>query len=199
ASCTSNPNSACQNGVIDCSSGSGVCVNGGNKANGTACTGGVCNAGSCNPCSAGASCSPANPCKSGVIACGSGAPVCTESGNLPLNTACPGGVCSAGTCVACAAGTACATNPNPCMTGVTACVAGGPSCVDGASRPNLTACPGGRCISGACCTGCISGSICYAGTSNTRCGTDGMNCFMCGGGTQCIGGLCEDVCSPICQ
>ncbi|MBE2253938.1 MAG: hypothetical protein IAE78_30700, partial [Myxococcus sp.] len=181
ASCTSNPNSACQNGVIDCSSGSGVCVNGTNKMNGTACTGGVCNVGMCTPCVAGASCTPANPCKTGNIVCSSGTPVCAETGNTATGSACPGGVCNTGSCVACSAGTACTGNPTQCKTGVISCSSGGPVCVDGANAADYTACTGGRCVSGSCCTGCTTSTpTCAPGDfSVSACGTGGVACRVC--------------------
>jgi hypothetical protein len=63
----------------------------GNKANGTACgMDQVCGAGSCVACKEGEACTtnPGAPCKTGVIACGSGMPVCVDGGNAPAATAC---------------------------------------------------------------------------------------------------------------
>ncbi|MER2562604.1 MAG: hypothetical protein ABTQ32_17900 [Myxococcaceae bacterium] len=183
ASCTTNSNQACQNGVIDCSSGAGVCVNASNKMNGTSCPGGVCSGGSCNSCSQGASCSPSNVCRTGTIDCSSGSGVCVESGNVGTGSACPGGVCNAGACVACVSGQACSGNPNVCRSGVIDCASGGPVCVDGAAGANLLACPGGRCVSGNCCTGCVANPSttpsCAGGFLVTACGADGLNCRVC--------------------
>ena len=199
AGCSSNSNQACQNGVIDCSSGSGVCTNGSNKMNGTPCPGGVCNGGSCNACSEGASCAPANVCKTGSIACGSGSPVCNESGNVGDGASCPGGACYGGSCVLCSPGAGCSGNPSPCKVGVVSCATGSPICVDGANAADLSLCLGGRCVGGACCTGCISAGVCLSGSSPTSCGADGNNCVRCPRFFDCSFGECLEVCNPNCN
>ncbi|MBL8919324.1 MAG: hypothetical protein JNJ54_10715, partial [Myxococcaceae bacterium] len=201
SSCTTNPNSACRNGYVECGSGSGVCTDGSNKVNGTPCLGGVCNSGTCNPCNQNAPCNP-TACTIGEIECTSGSPVCDPSGNQPPGFACPGGVCNgSGSCVACSPGAACTTNPNPCMTGAISCVSGGPVCQDDVAKPNLSACPGGRCAAGACCTGCISsGTTCRAGTTRGFCGQNGDDCDSCPTDWTCQGGYCEPGCGQFaCQ
>ena len=63
----------------------------GNEANGTTCgMDQVCGTGSCVACKEGEACTtnPGAPCKTGVIACGSGMPVCIDGGNVPAATAC---------------------------------------------------------------------------------------------------------------
>lgn len=169
--CTSNPNSACRDGVIDCTSGSAVCTDGAPKGAGTACTGGVCNgSGTCAACTAGAACSsnPGAPCRTGSVSCGTGVAVCNDTGNAGPGGSCGTNVvCSgAGTCVACSAGQACSTNPNPCRTGTIACTSGAPVCADTATNvADRTLCQGTRtCLSGVC-SACVTAADCPA-TSN---------------------------------
>jgi hypothetical protein len=40
------------------------------------------------------------------------------------------------------------------------------------------------------CYGCLSGSTCSAGNTNTACGTGGTRCVACGGGQTCTQGVC---------
>src|SRR5258706_1937219 len=48
-------------------------------------------------CSEGANCTPSNPCKTASLTCSSGAPVCTDLGNVSDGISCGGGsVCTAG-------------------------------------------------------------------------------------------------------
>ena len=109
------------------------------KSPGASCgTGQVCSAaGTCIPCANGASCTtnPANPCKKGAIACGTGAPQCLDDMNAPDGIFC--GIdktCKSGACMACAAGTVCTTNPGgACKLGVVACASASAGCVDGES------------------------------------------------------------------
>src|SRR5205823_6127465 len=111
---------ACKQGVQDCSGTAPACTDGTmNRPPGTSCgTNLVCSpSGACVACMAGTGCGGnANPCKAGVIACGSGAPVCSDGADLMLGAPCSGGFCNGtGTCTACALGAACASNPGaPC-------------------------------------------------------------------------------------
>src|SRR5262249_35239458 len=75
------PTNACKTGTTSCATGSPVCVESGNRANGTTCgTGMVCNTGSCATCSSGGTCTPTNPCHTGTLTCTTGAPTCSDSG-----------------------------------------------------------------------------------------------------------------------
>ena len=57
--------------------------------------------------------------------------------------------------------------------------------------PDLSACPGGRCASGSCCSGCITGSVCHAGSGDTTCGLTGQTCQNCSSSSQsCLFGNC---------
>jgi hypothetical protein len=204
ATCTTNSNQACQEGVISCASGSPVCVNGMNKQNGTGCPGGVCLNGSCNPCSQSAACDPPNACKTGSTECASGSPVCVESGNRADGTSCPSGSCLGGNCIACVPGGSCTGNTNPCKVGVISCSTGSAQCVDGQDRPDLTACNGGRCVTGVCCTGCVATPMttpaCRAGNSKGACGIGGSACLACSGSNVCLDGACEPTCGTrICR
>ncbi|MBL8917616.1 MAG: hypothetical protein JNJ54_02050, partial [Myxococcaceae bacterium] len=205
SSCTTNPNSACRNGYVECGSGSGVCTDGSNKMNGTTCPGGVCNSGSCNPCNPGGACSPSQ-CTTGTIACGSGSPVCQTSGNVAAGTPCTGGVCNgSGSCVACSTGAPCTTNPShPCQTGIITCSTGTPVCSDDVVSPNGTPCPvgspyggPGQCHAGSCCDGCISSGVCSSNTAR-RCGLGGGACITCPLSAPCVDGYCEPTCGGIC-
>jgi hypothetical protein len=100
ASCVP-PQDPCHQGALDCSTGAPVCAATSTPvANGTSCgTDKVCGGGSCNPCAAGTSCTGSSACKTAVIVCTSGNPVCTDTGNQPNKTSCGGGnVCTDGVC-----------------------------------------------------------------------------------------------------
>jgi len=100
----------------------------------------VCFQGGCQPCAAGDACTPQGPgggvlqCRSGVLACTTGQPVCLDAGPLPDGTACSAGTCLSGVCVA--AGTLLRTVSGGAMavdgTAWTTCVPNEP--VPGASR-----------------------------------------------------------------
>jgi hypothetical protein len=85
---------------IECGSGAPVCTDRTFKAAGSSCgTNLVCSpGGSCIACTAGAVCASSNPCHTASITCGSGAPVCTDTGTQPDNTACGNLTCKAGVC-----------------------------------------------------------------------------------------------------
>ena len=158
--CTATPNEACRNGTVDCSTGSAVCTDAGNKPNGTTCPGGVCNGGMCMPCSQGASCgSNPNPaCRNGYIECGSGLPVCTDGSSKMNGTPCAGGVCNGGSCNPCNQGASCA--PSLCQTGTIDCGSGSAVCLPMGVQPPGTPCPGGVCNSGGVCIPCVTGATC---------------------------------------
>lgn len=127
ASCT--PANPCEEGVGECGTGMFFC-RGTNRyaADGTTCGADkVCNGGSCVPCAAGAACTPSNPCRVGVIECGSGTPQCVETGDQTDGTPCNDGEsCS---------------HPDTCQSGVCA----------GVSLPELSSCANGLYCCGAAC------------------------------------------------
>jgi hypothetical protein len=211
--CTGNPN-PCYNGTTSCMSGTQVCVDGTMKAAGTGCgTNQVCNAnGQCMLCTAGQTCTtnPRAACVNGISACGTGVQTCVDDTNKAAGTSCGTNmVCNgSGTCVACTAGSGCATNPNLCKNGMTSCMTGASTCVDGpgnvmagVSCGSNRVCDGagfcGACTEGQSCTGnpgicyngvasCMSGSsMCVNGTpkaGGTNCGTN----MVCNGSGTCI-------------
>ena len=56
---------------------------------------------------------------------------------------------------------------------------------------NTTACSGGKCYNGACCTGCWTGSSCSGGTTTSSCGTSGANCTSCSTSDPCKTATCS--------
>ena len=58
------------------------------------------------------------------------------------------------------------------------------------ARSNGTPCSGGRCVTGSCCKGCISGSVCQSGQAPGACGKSGNACTSCPTGWLCMGGTC---------
>jgi len=103
ATCT--PSNSCDVGTVSCASGKAVCTDTGLAVpDGTLCgQGSVCSAGQCGFCSSGAACVPSsNACHQGTIQCGSGSPVCNDTGtNAADGTPCGTGLaCSGGQCTA---------------------------------------------------------------------------------------------------
>jgi hypothetical protein len=172
----------CTNGRVSCGTGAPVCNYDSNKPAGTTCTGGVCNTtGACTSCTAGANCQPPNPCATGAIACGTGAPICTPTGVKPAGTSCGANkVCNAGgSCVDCTEGASCTTG-NQCQSGTVTCGTGTPVCVP-SNRPAGSACTGGVCNGAGVCNACVQGAACNFGNSECSNGT-----------TQCQSG------APVC-
>jgi hypothetical protein len=62
------------------------------------------------------------------------------------------------------------------------------TCIDGTpysdpctrASQDGSACTGGICHAGSCCTGCLSGGACAPGTTRTACGWGGQPCENCG-------------------
>ncbi len=115
------PEDACKEGVLDCSDGEPVCVEGvDDLAPGTSCgVDAVCDpSGNCIECTTGEECTPGDPCKLGQIRCNTGSPECHEEDDAPDGKVCGNNsVCSDGECVPCADGSAC-TPQNKCHSGV---------------------------------------------------------------------------------
>ncbi|MFY1832161.1 FG-GAP-like repeat-containing protein [Myxococcus fulvus] len=126
------------------------------RANGAECGfATVCFEGACTPCWEGSACKPDRACRVGSIACGTGQPVCNETGT-PSN---PGTSCGVdqvcnptGDCVACTEGVACEPS-NPCRTAAIRCASGAPVCTDVGRLEDGTSCGSNNvCRSGVCAT-----------------------------------------------
>ncbi|HEX8793692.1 MAG TPA: LamG-like jellyroll fold domain-containing protein [Polyangiaceae bacterium] len=146
----------CDVGSVACTGGTATCNDTGTHAqDGTGCgTNMVCSGGSCVPCTAGLSCTPANPCDKGTTSCSTGTSTCTDTGTPLMNGSSCGSnmVCLNGACNPCTQGASC-TPTNVCDTGSTDCTSGSPVCTDqGAnSGANGTTCATGKqCFNGAC-------------------------------------------------
>src|SRR5262249_10556218 len=142
--CTTNPN-PCKTGATSCATGALTCADVGNKPAGTSCGANmVCDGGgSCAACTANANCSTnPTPCKTGIISCRAGAPVCLDFGNRSAGTSCGSNmVCDgSGACAACTAGQPCTGNPGACFAGVTSCATGAQTCIDGVAKAPGTGC-----------------------------------------------------------
>jgi len=115
------------------------------------------------PCTGGGACTPANPCHLGQTICSAaGVASCMDtqtpqaSGTVcGLNMVCN----AAGSCAACAAGSAC-TPANPCRTGTVVCTTGAPVCTENADKPNGTSCGAGMVCTAGQCTVCQQGAAC---------------------------------------
>ena len=160
----------------------------------------------CSPtCTAGAACTEASQCGSGVCTAGACAaaacaPACGDSTGCGASTDCASGVCTAGKCAApacsptCADGNVCGAAAD-CGSGV--CTAG--KCAAPACSP---ACADGNpCGAGAdCATGVCTDGSCTAAACSPTC-ADGN---LCGAATDCASGVCTagkcaaPACSPTC-
>ena len=129
----------------------------------------------------GTACVPANPCRTGTVTCGTGAAVCTESGNVLDGATCgTDQVCSAGACVSCTAGLTC-TPANPCVAGTTSCATGASTCVesttpatplaDGATCGTDQVCSAGACVACTAGVACTPANPCHQGLSSCATGT----------------------------
>ena len=181
-----------------------VCIESGNRANGTSCgTNMVCNNGTCATCSAGGACTPTNPCHMGTLTCTTGAPTCTDTGqNQADGTSCGTNlVCKTGSCVSCTAGQACQPT-NPCATGVTSCATGASVCTVSGNKGAGTLCGAGQ----SCANGvltlpamCNAAGTCAAATMqcSTGCNTAGTDCATCPTGqTSCPAGCRDSASDP---
>jgi hypothetical protein len=196
------PTNACKTGTTSCATGSPLCVESGNRANGTPCgTNQVCNAGACMGCTSGGACTPtANPCHTGTLTCTTGAPTCSDSGsNQPDGTACGTNlVCRTGSCVSCTAGQACQPT-NPCKNGATSCSTGSMVCTETTNKGAGTLCGAGQSCAGGVLTlpaMCTATGTCSAATMQCpsgTCNTAGTDCATCPTGqTSCPTG-CKDL------
>ncbi|MFT3915175.1 MAG: hypothetical protein QM704_13950 [Anaeromyxobacteraceae bacterium] len=195
--CTgSNPENLCHAGVTSCATGAQACVDGAAFVAGTACGGGlVCSpAGTCTACTAGASCAtnPDPVCHDGVTSCSTGLQACVD-GAVKLGTTCgTDQVCGpAGTCVACAAGLDCQTNPDPaCHTGKTSCATGVQTCRDDTVKVGTTCADGVSVCSppAGVCVACVQGEGC----TNPAPSACLQSFVQCGSGAP----VCTDTATP---
>ncbi len=210
------PANPCKTGTVTCGTGAAICTESGNVLDGASCgTDQVCSAGACVGCTAGTACTPANPCVEGTTSCATGTSTCVESTTpaTPLADGATCGtdqVCSAGSCVACAAGVAC-TPSNPCHQGLTSCTTGTSVCedtgfalADGATcgGPDLF-CYAGACIVCAQDAPCTSTNTCTA-TATYECSSGTAVCTdrasqppgtACGPGLVCSAAGACDACT----
>lgn len=155
-SCATNTNAPCVLGTLTCNLGSPVCNAAGNADAGVSCGNDqVCNGtGACVACAAGQLCTtnPGGACFVGRIACGSGAPSCTDTIAEGAGTSCgTNQVCAGdGGCVACTAGASCTPGTNACIGGTTSCTSGAPVCTATGPVADGTSCTSGACNAGAC-------------------------------------------------
>ena len=205
--CATPPN-PCFNGVFACGTGTATCVNGTQLPAGTSCgTNLVCSPTAvCTACTAGATCTSANACHTAAIVCASGAPVCTDTGNVLNGASCGVNlVCGGGACNACTQGATC-TSTNPCdATATTECSSGVPVCTDRTFQPTGTSCganlvcsPAGACVACTAGAACSSANLCHTAaiscaSSAPVCTDTGnvLNGTSCGAGQVCNGGVCS--------
>ena len=181
------------------------------------CTDDVCQGGSCThplksgTCRIGGTCyksGEVNPLQS-CLSCDPNKTVTSWSGTAdgtsctPDAFSCTNDICMSATCThplntgSCLINNQCFTagqvNPgDPCQHCVPAASANSWS-----HSNNGTPCGGGKCISGSCCKGCVSGSVCQPGMAPNACGKGGNNCTQCPTGEVCSAGTCkQQSCSP---
>lgn len=120
-------------------------------------------------CTPGDACAPADPCRTGTVACEPQiACLATDAGTRD-GTACgTGRVCSAGACALCAEGSSCSPPANPCHNGILSCTTGQPVCTDS----NTPAADGSACGADLLCaaSACApgdgkDGAVVYSGTA----------------------------------
>lgn len=204
----------------DCASGL-ACVANVCRCQSSACTG-CCDNNVCYPGTTTARCGkeggacqacPTGACANAACVAGS-----CQGAVSPDGTSCSGGVCRSGQCCSgCWDGSACQSGTTatdcgargeicedcsvaqPCKQGL--CLSG--QCYAVTNLPDGSACAGGICRSGTCCTGCWDGSLCRPGTTLTQCGTGGVACAPCSppnlGGCQvasCATGSCQTANAP---
>jgi hypothetical protein len=163
----------CRTGYITCNAGTSRCNESGSVPDGRVCGAGkYCLNGNCSSCDQGSSCKLTNSCKAGIISCSTGAPQCTETGNLADGTTCGSGhECKNGSCLpSCTAGGSCNVG-TPCHGGRISCDSGAPVCVDIGPDDSRGGCSGGNvCRNGACLLPdgklCGSGAECASSSCN---------------------------------
>ncbi len=165
-SCTTNPGAPCRLGVIDCGTGSEVCVDGA-AASGSCGTNLICVDGDCVACTSGADCdADANPCTHDTMSCGGASPGCGFSNNVGNGTSCGAGLACNGS-------------------GACQCAAGG-SCNDGnaCTSNDIYTCPSGPTGAAVCAGTSIVGTGCNDSNSCTT-----GDVWSCPGGTPVCSGV----------
>ncbi len=192
----------CLVGTVSCDQGVPQCTWTGNtKPDGASCdTGAVCTQGICQACAEGNPCVPPDdPCHVGAVSCATGLAVCKATATLATNGApCDGGVCKAGACVPCVAGTACLLASSPCTVNAIGCGTGDPVCAPTAENVlNGTACDDGKVCNAGTCVACTAGKVCPVGGKPcheglTSCASGVESCVDSGAakpdGSSCAGG-----------
>ena len=168
----------------------------------------VCSAdGKCVACAAGQACASTDACGVATIACASGAPVCTRTGNALDGASCDPTdaqkMCRSGTCVTCQAGASCQPSANLCHAGTMNCLTG--QCTDtGQNAANGTSCGTNKVCSGGACLVCLAGESCTPANKChkgiTSCATGSVTCMdtgesigngsSCGTDQVCYQGTC---------
>jgi hypothetical protein len=197
----------CQVGVTACAGGTQVCQAVGNAPAGQGCgSGAVCSgAGACVACSPGTDCTAAGSCSKAIIACTSGAPVCTPAGDEPNGTPCGADLfCTNGACTSCTPGATCVPAGKPCNVGSVSCSTG-LACADtGSFATDGTPCGANEVCKSGQCVACVAGASCNPGgnpcqTGTTSCATGVAVCGAlvdvasgtpCGNGQVCNAGQC---------
>jgi hypothetical protein len=159
------PDAPCRLGTMRCGAMPGCIDTGMFAAVGTPCGDGdaMCDgAGGCGACVSGVVCDTGNPCATGAVDCGSGAPLCIPDFSSPPVVTCGTvGVCGAGgACSECIPGVVCDTG-NPCTTGRIDCSSGSAVCVAEDDYPMGVGCgPGLACSGRGACSVCLPGAAC---------------------------------------
>jgi hypothetical protein len=160
----------------------------------------TCHDGQClDLCVVGNTCIPQeSPCHLGIAACSDAGRVCVDQPqNLPTGTSCAdAGVCSAGVCAPCAAGSTCTSAADPCHLGTIGCGTGAPVCQGqagvvptGTSCGTDLVCAQGGCVSCAEDAGCQPANACHLGRLSCG-GASGPTCADVGG-LQSPGSACD--------
>lgn len=178
------------------------------KDDGLPCTSSTCSKGSCSDtlqsgyclisgkCVSDGTANPLNECRACAASASTSTYTNKTNGTLCAsdNKSCTDDVCQAGTCTHTPGAGHCLIGGNCYVQGVSHPTNPCLYCAGGATswtqRPQGSACPGGKCVAGACCTGCVSGSSCLPGTTTAACGTGGGACVSCASGYSCAGGSC---------
>lgn len=158
-------------------------------------------------CTPGGRCTAPDWCRTGVVDCSSGAPVCAYDANAPDGTPCGNGqLCIGGSCGTCSEGTPC-DDPggDPCRRGTIDCSSGAPVCSDVVRLHDGASCGEGRVCSQGACVECADGESCHEDGNpcrrgRTSCSTgvavcsslvDEADATPCGNGRICLAGSCE--------
>ena len=212
SACATNPGTPCRRGILQCGSGTPVCIDDTPVDAGVGCgSGRVCDSqGTCLGCVAGQRCAtnPGAPCRDGTLSCAGGSAACVDATTqADAGTSCGTDlVCNASAlCVSCAAAMSCSTNPTVCKMGTTSCATGAQRCIDSVSTADGTACGNSQVCRNGACRDCTEGNACSVNPTRckagvTSCSTgvaicvdsaaNATNGLSCGTDMVCNGGGC---------